>query len=252
MSDEADLDRDLRLAEALGRLPAPALPTGLAERIVRSATALPQDAPAVVEPPLASWSPLSELRPVRSRRWRPYAAVGSAIAASIVAALLLQGPTQSDHPGQPQVAQNTRASAPAVQASALPSAASAGVPGERMAAATEPTRRAPAVRKARAAPEDDRAAPQSEMPQAAPADTNPAASPAPALANRDQATTPAPKPSEQALVGPPVPEDLDPAMQPGGPTPGFGITGGSAMPPSVSTSPAPQPRGRGPGGMPRF
>jgi hypothetical protein len=252
MSDETDLDRDLRLAEALGRLPAPALPAGLAERIVRNATALPQDGAAPVEASPSAPSALGEARPAPSRRWLPYAAVGSAIAASLVAALFIQGPARSSRPEETRVAQNAPAVAPAPSTPAPDAPAIA--PDERIVVATEPPVRTPAAHKASASPNRP-AAPPSEAAQAPPPDAGseaPAAGPAPALANQDEARTPTATPDQQALVGPPVPEDIDPAMRPSGPTPGLGITGGSAVPPPVSTSPAPQPHGRGPGGMPRF
>jgi hypothetical protein len=248
MSEEGDLARDLRLADALGRLPAPALPAGLADRIARNATRLPQlpepiELPdTAVEPP----APPVEGKHLSIRRWLPYAAVGAAIAATVAVALL-QPPREPERPSTAQVAQS-RPVAPAAPAAALaPVLAEAQEPAR---AATEPVpkpvvgsksirARIPHGGVSRLAKDDSSDTPSVPAPLEVP----------PTVA----VTAPEARPAGQANMGPPDLDDVGAPMTQRGGGAEFGITGTSGPDlPGPSPAPRGQPGGKSAPGMPRF
>jgi hypothetical protein len=252
MSEEGDLAGDLRLADALGRLPAPAIPPGLAERIARNATSVPQlhepeqVARTAVEPPAAPF----DARPVRARRWLPSAAAGAAIAATLAVAWL-QASGGSDRPKTaPVVARNDLAAparpvvvAPPVLAQAHDPAPVTSAPHPKPAASPISGPAVPAL--VDSAPHGLAQDGRSDAPTGAVPDGT--APPAVAVA------VPEVRPAEQELMGPPDLDDTGaPMAQPGG-NRELGISGAGA--PDISV-PSPVPRGqlggRGAGAMPRF
>jgi hypothetical protein len=251
MSEQGDLAGDLRLAEALGRLPAPAIPPGLAERIARNATRLPQlhdpeqHGRTAAEPPAAP----AHVRPVRSRRWFPAAAAGSAIAATLAIAWL-QAPDGSDRQNSAPVIARNNLTAPAGPAAAPPPV---------LVEAHDPTPATPAPRPESAAatksgpavpvPPDDAPRLARDGPSDAPTDAVPDSAAPPAVA----VAVPQVRSTEQELMGPPDLDDTgEPMAQPGS-NRELGISGAGAPDLSVP-SPAPrgQSGGRGARGMPRF
>lgn len=237
MSD-VDLSRDIRLAERLGQLPQPALPPGLAARITANATRLPQDLGEPVQE-----APATAALPDRSR-WRfvPHA-VGTAIAASVAAALFLQQGwfDPLPQPAAPKIVQQAPAPSSPVQPE-RPAVASPREP-ERIASA------APAP-----APEP-KAVQQSGKPIASPS-PEPAPLPSVAPPSQDQAPelaveqkTPSSEGPPLQAYGPPATDDRSAPMLQSEPSSGLGISGTSA--PSAPP-PAPSRPGRGASTMPRF
>lgn len=236
MSD-TDLGRDLRLAERLGQLPQPALPPGLAARIAANATRLPQDCDTPAEEP----APVA-LPERRGRWWLPHA-VGTAIAASVAAALFLQQGSVDPAPqaAAPQIAQ---------QASALPPQAKQE--SLVVAPSHEPEMIASAIPAAAPKPE---AVKQSGKPSPGPSQEP---TPAPSAAPSSQEQTPElaieqkPPASEGPTMqayGPPSGDDRGAPMLQSEPSSGLGISGTSG--PSAP-APAPSRPGRGASTMPRF
>jgi len=235
---DADLHNDHRLADRLAKLPPPALPPGLAARIVANATRLPQDRDEPAGTPATS-IPLER----RSRRWLP-AAIGTAIAASAVAALFLQqspaGPAA--HDGAVQVVRQ----APEPQLHNMPTdlAVAPSPEADRLvvetASATPKPKAAKSAGDARPSPPPESAVP--------PVRVQPSEEQLPELASQQK--TPAGEgPSEQAFVGPPAGDDRGAPMLQSEPSSGFGITGTNG--PSAP-APAPSRPGRGATTMPRF
>ncbi|MBV1688800.1 hypothetical protein KRR38_14235 [Novosphingobium sp. G106] len=235
MSD-ADLNRDLRLADRLGQLPQPALPAGLAARIVANATRLPQDRgePAEEQAPVAA--------PPEHRRWRwlPHA-IGTAIAASVVAALFLQQGSVDPAPqaAAPQIVQQAPAPLPQVKPES-PTAAPSREP-ERFAS-TAPT----LAPKPKAVKEPGKLSPSPE-PTPAPSTAQPHQDQTPELAT-EQNPPGSEGPTLQAY-GPPASDDRGAPMLQSDPSSGLGISGTAS--PSVP-APAPSRPGRGSTTMPRF
>jgi hypothetical protein len=243
MSEQGDLARDLHLADVLGRMPAPAIPAGLAERIARNATRLPQlEKPAELcearpEACLAS----SAGRPARSRRWLPYAA-GAAVAAALAIALL-QAPGQPDRRHRAPLVAHAGPVAPAELAAApLP-----------LAATEEPRPRAKPAPRSKSAPQAH--VPQADEPQLARDDlANISSAPSPIAAPQAVAVTaPDVTPTGQGLMGPPDLDDLGAPMAPRGGGRELGISG-AAEPDIAGSSPAPRGQAGGPrsAGAPRF
>jgi hypothetical protein len=251
MSEEGDLACDLRLAEALGRLRAPAIPPGLADRIARKATQLPQ----LHEPVEHAWTPAVSLaapgdtRPVRARRWLPSAAAGAAIAATLAVAWL-QVPGESDRPNPVSLIARNHIAAPAEPAVA---------PSPVLAEAHDPARVSPAPHpKPAAGTESVPAVPVSaegapRLAQDGPSDAPSGAAPDGVAPPAVAVTVPEVRPSEQALMGPPDLDDTGEPMAQRGSNRELGISG-SLEPDFSVPSPAPrgQQGGRGARGMPRF
>lgn len=236
MSD-ADLSRDLRLTDRLGQLPQPALPAGLAARIVANATRLPQDYDEPAEEPAPAALPQR-----RNRWWLPHA-VGTAIAASVAAALFLQQGSVDPTPqaAATRIVRQAPAPLPQVQPESLAAAPSHEL--ERIASATPAAAPKPKTVK------------QSGKPSPGP---SPEPAPAPSAAPSSQEQTPelaveqkppaGEGPTMQAY-GPPSTDDRGAPMLQSEPSSGLGISGTSG--PSAP-APAPSRPGRGASTMPRF
>lgn len=236
MSD-ADLSRDLRLADRLGQLPQPALPAALAARIVATATRLPQHYDEPAEEPAAVALPER-----RGRWWLPHA-VGTAIAASVAAALFLQqGPVDpAPQAVAPQIAQQAPAPLPQSEPESL-TVVQSPEPGRIAAAAPTAAPKPKAVRQ----PGKPNLSPAPE-PTPAPPATQPQQDQAPELAV-EQKLPAAEGPTMQAY-GPPSTDDRGAPMLQSEPSSGLGISGTSG--PSAP-APAPSRPGRGASTMPRF
>jgi hypothetical protein len=239
MSADIDFDRDQRLADRLGQLPPPPLPPGLAARIAANAARLPQDRD---EPVAEAIAPSGRPR----WRWLPHA-VGTALAASVVAALFLrQGPADPvPRTTGVQVAYKAPASLPQTKPTDLVAAPSP----EHARAASRPK---PGKHVGKAS--DDPS--QSPAPQPAPPTVEPSSpNQAPELASQQD---PAIKeePAAQAFVGPPAIDERGAPMLQSAPVSGLGISGTGTGTGTASPGPAPAPtpsrQGRGASTMPRF
>lgn len=245
---QGDLARDLRLADALGRLPAPAMPAGLADRIARNATSLPQlhEPIEIAETAVEPSAPAVEAEPRRIRRWLAYAAAGAAIAASF-AVVLLQTPGKPERPpAAPLVAQNRPVAPPRALLRALAEAQ------EATGAATVPPLKPVAGAKTGRAtrePRDGASHLVKDGSSNAPPVVAPLEAPPPAVA----VTAPEAKPSGPANMGPPDLDDFGTPMPRQGGGAEFGITGTSGPDlPNPSPAPRGQSNGRGSQGMPHF
>jgi hypothetical protein len=238
-------DTDQRLADRLGQLPPPAVPPGLAARIVENATRLPQHRHEPVEPVEMPASTTLPRR--RGWRWLP-PAIGAAIAASAVAALFLQqgSADQARRTTGVQVAQKAPAQPPLALPQDKPAELVAAPPQEqgRMAAATPTIAPRPKVG-------EHIAGPSPSLESAPPAEAIPSQSQAPELA-RQQGSASKEGPSAQAFVGPPAIDDHGAPMLQSEPVSGLGISGSGAASPGIAPAPAPSRPGRGASTMPRF
>jgi hypothetical protein len=243
MSEQGDLARDLHLADVLGRMPAPAIPAGLAERIARNATRLPQlERPAELgEARAEACLAPSAGRPERSRRWLPYAA-GVAVAAALAIALLLA-------PGQP----DRRRTAPLVAHDGPVAPAELVAAPLPLAASEEPKQRAKPAPRSKSAPQAR--VPAADEPRLADDDLAEVSSaPSPIEAPQAMAkSVPDVTPTGQALMGPPDLDDLAAPMAPRGSGRELGISG-APEPDIAGRGPAPRGQAGGPRstGAPRF
>lgn len=211
-------DRESDLIRKLGELPPPEAPAGLAARIVRNVTALPQqqpvDAPQTEVPAIPRRS--------RAKLWLPRA-IGGAAAACVIGALLVYVVDLADlAPGAPLPADHPAQAIKVVTGSVE----------VRLAKASEaPAAPAPAVRKT--AKPGSKAVHKPIEPEIMPSDGVPLkveATPEFAIESTPP-IAPADKPSERELVGPADPHGPTGPMPRSGPAPGFGISGsGASMP----------------------
>jgi len=171
-SDEPD--KAASLDSLLDRLPPPQMPEGLAARIVRDVTRLPQV--AVGEPlpePVRVQQPVQNRRH-RRRHWMVWAGggTGMALAASLAAALLLPSTTgQGPAPAETR----PRSTAPAT-AEATPQAPAPAVPSPRLAEDSAATTTASTITSSR--PDTASPAPQTPPPDEV-ANASPATTAAP-------------------------------------------------------------------------
>jgi hypothetical protein len=242
MSEQGDLARDIRFAKALGSLPAPDVPAGLADRIVRKVTGQQQAIEEAFESPMAP----TEAETLRSHRWLPFAA-GVAIAAGVAVALLQVPISPDPSSSKPQVAEN-RPATPVVRVVTVPVLAENEWLGHqaikahpKRPAASRPALQAPVL-------PGDTSRIGNVNPSDAPSNAAPIVEP-PAMA----VTVPQVRPTEQALMGPPDVDDLGAPMARRGTGRELGISGADqpeiSGPNSVTRG---QPEGRGPSGMPHF
>ncbi|MGV3510486.1 MAG: hypothetical protein ACO1OX_00645 [Novosphingobium sp.] len=234
---------DAALDQVLDKAPRPALPPGLAARIVAQATALPQlpDEPLAQAEPVAPREaaqviPFASVEPVVKAPSRKRFAAGgfAAIAATVAAVVLLGQPAQKAVNPDAPVATMAQKQAEPAQAGALPASAD---PATQLAEAPVTLARPESVAVA---------ARDAETPASAAA-TQPAAVPETQLATtaapapRESAgpsSDPSPRPtSPRGLMGPPAPQQ---GWGFSGGAPGGTLPGGQSLP-SQTTGSAPPP-----------
>ncbi len=252
--EEQELARDRAAARLLGQLPPPPVPADLAARIVQTATRLPQH-PAYADT-LPDRAPATALEAApaaaRARRGWLAPAIGTAVAACAIAALVLHQPAEptravavahvapADPPRVVIIAPVASAvslalAAPPKAAPTVSTSGAKGDTGSRKLPAKPPLRQA-------APPVPDQA-----VPELAQVEGQPAPEP-----------QPAPPPIRQAIVGPPNHTGMGSPILQTGPTQGLGISGSSLSGPGMPGSgmagaPSPGVASPGPGpGMPHF
>ena len=237
---------DAALDAALARAPRPALPPGLAARIVAQATALPQhdaqaapalraDEDAVQTAQVIAFTPQVVTEPVETRRWpRPMLAGGFAALAAVMVAAVVIG-----QQGQSVVAPAGPA-ALAVRQNAAPAAADQiDTPQAATQMAEAPTAQPAATVRAKASAEPETvvlpapaAAPDAQLAASVPPVTRESAGP-----TADPLAKPVPR---GVLVGPPAPQQGW-AFSGGAASGGATLPGGQSLPNQTTGSGPPPP-----------